>query len=76
MEREISDFGFRIVDLKTKSQKSGVRIQEEKNIKSVLSFWLLAADYVGFCDLNDLNNGRRSMRFARADFADAAWPDT
>jgi hypothetical protein len=60
-------------------KESGVRIQEDKNIKNVFSFWLLATDYLGFCDLNELNNGlrttdngRRSMRSVPSDFADAA----
>ncbi len=48
-------------------KESGVRIQEEKNIKNVLSFWLQATDYLGFCDLNYLNNGPRTARYALCD---------
>jgi hypothetical protein len=62
-------------------KESGVRIQEEKKHKKCP--FLLATDYLGFYDLKDLDNGlrttdngRRAMRSAPSDFADAAWPDT
>jgi hypothetical protein len=36
MEKKNSDFGLRIADLKTRSQETGVRIQEKNSKKEIL----------------------------------------
>lgn len=62
--------------------EEGVRSQNSGGKKHKKCPFLLATDYLGFCDLNYLNNGqrirlrrnngRRAMRFAITDFAGVA----